>query len=112
MHTEAEEDFVCSVSWIKEGGGDYLAVGTNNAEVQLWDASKLKQVRNMRGHASRVGSLDWNKHVLSSGSRDTNIFHHDVRVRDHHVGTLSGMWTFPSHALRFPFPSLPFPHPS
>ena len=96
MHTEAEEDFVCSVSWIKEGGGDYLTVGTNNAEVQLSDASKLKQVRNMRGHASRVGSLDWNKHVLSSGSRDTNIFHHDVRVRDHDVGTLSGMWTFPT----------------
>ena len=44
----------------------------------------------MKGHSARVGALDWNAHVLSSGSRDSHIFHHDVRVRDHHIGTFSG----------------------
>ncbi len=90
MTTSAEDDYVCSVSWIKDGSSDFLAVGTNSAEVQLWDASKMKQVRNMRGHSARVGALDWNNHVLSSGSRDSNIHHHDVRIREHHIGTLGG----------------------
>lgn len=44
----------------------------------------------MKGHTARVGALDWNAHVLSSGSRDSNIFHHDVRIRDHHIGTFKG----------------------
>jgi cell division cycle protein 20 (cofactor of APC complex) len=89
MQTPGEDDFVCSVSWIKDGGAEYLAVGTNLAEVQLWDCSKLKQVRSMRGHTARVGALDWNAHVLTSGSRDTTIHHHDVRVREHHIATLA-----------------------
>lgn len=86
---EGEEDYVTSLSWVKEGGG-YLAVGTNGAEVQLWDCEKMKQVRCMKGHTGRVGALDWNGHTLSSGSRDSTIHHHDVRVRDHHTATLVG----------------------
>jgi cell division cycle protein 20 (cofactor of APC complex) len=89
MHTTAPDDHVTSVSWIKEGGG-YLAVGTASADVQLWDAEKMRQVRSMKGHTARVGAMDWNGHILSSGSRDASIFHHDVRVRDHHVSTLQG----------------------
>ena len=81
------DDYVTSVAWIKEGGG-VLAVGTASADVQLWDAEKCKQVRSMKGHAARVGALDWNSHLLTSGSRDTSIVHHDVRVREHAVATL------------------------
>lgn len=89
MHTgDAEGDHVTSVSWIKEGG--VLAVGTANADVQLWDAERCKKVRSMGGHAARVGALAWSNHILSSGSRDAAIFHHDVRVREHHVSTLAG----------------------
>lgn len=90
METKAADDFVCSVSWIKDGAAEHLAIGTNNAEVQLWDVNKGKQLRSMKGHTARVGALDWNSHVLSSGSRDSNIFHHDVRIRDHHIGTFKG----------------------
>jgi cell division cycle protein 20 (cofactor of APC complex) len=89
MHTSAADDYITSVSWIKEGGG-YLAVGTASADVQLWDADKMRQVRSMKGHSARVGALDWNSHILSSGSRDSSIIHHDVRVREHHVSTLVG----------------------
>lgn len=35
----------CSVEWMGRDGGDFLAVGTNHSAVQLWDASKLRQVR-------------------------------------------------------------------
>jgi cell division cycle protein 20 (cofactor of APC complex) len=48
-----------------------------------------KQVRNMQGHESRVGALAWNQHLLSSGSRDTTIIHHDVRIAEHKVATLA-----------------------
>lgn len=88
--TAGDDNYVTSLSWIKEGGGTILAVGTNSAEVQLWDAERKRQVRSMKGHTGRVGSLAWNAHLLSSGSRDSTIIHHDVRVRDHHVATLVG----------------------
>lgn len=79
---------VTSVQWGAEGA--YLAIGTNNGAVQLWDVEAQKQVRNMGGHEARVGSLAWNDHLLSSGSRDTTIVNHDVRIAKHHVATLSG----------------------
>lgn len=84
--TTAYDDCVTSVKWIP--GGNYLAVGTNAHEVQIWDASQMKQLRTMRSHRARVGSLAWNSHLLSSGARDGSIHHHDVRVPRHHVASL------------------------
>jgi cell division cycle protein 20 (cofactor of APC complex) len=89
MSVEEGDDFITSVSWIGEGG-QHLAIGTNYADVQLWDAVNMKQLRSMRGHEARVGSLAWNSHILSSGSRDSTIINHDVRIQDHHVSTLQG----------------------
>ncbi|XP_073400614.1 cell division cycle protein 20 homolog [Dendrobates tinctorius] len=88
LQMENSEEYISSVSWIKEG--NYLAVGTSNAEVQLWDVQQQKRLRNMVSHSSRVGSLSWNNHILSSGSRTGHIHHHDVRVAQHHVATLTG----------------------
>jgi len=34
--------------------------------------------------------LAWNRHILSSGSQDTSIFNHDVRIPNHHIATLQG----------------------
>jgi cell division cycle 20-like protein 1 (cofactor of APC complex) len=59
--------------------GSHLAVGTNSGLVQLWDTQKLKKIRQFKGHTARVGSMAWNENVLSSGSRDRKIHHHDVR---------------------------------
>lgn len=86
MQCEGEDDYVCSVSWI--GDGSHLAIGTSRADVQLWDATSLRQVRSLRGHEARVGALSWNQHILSSGSRDASIINHDVRVAQHRVDTL------------------------
>lgn len=88
MQLESPEDYIASVSFIKEG--NYLAIGTSTGDVQLWDVDSARRLRNMPGHAARVGSLSWNSYILSSGSRTGNIHHHDVRVPDHHVGTLAG----------------------
>jgi cell division cycle 20, cofactor of APC complex len=80
---------ISSVSWLPDGG-THLAVGTSNGYTQLWDVNECKKVRSMNGHSDRVGALSWNRHLLTSGSRDTTIVHHDVRMAQHDVATLRG----------------------
>eukprot|EP00944_MAST-04C_sp_MAST-4C-sp1_P013041 g13041.t1 len=87
MSLENEEDYVTSVSWVP-GDSSFLAVGTNDSKVGLWDVEQQKQLRSMDGHGARVGSLAWNRHILTSGGRDGLIIHHDVRVRNHKVAVL------------------------
>jgi len=72
-----QQDSVCSVAWTQRG--TYLGVGTNSGEVQIWDVAKCKLTRTMRGHRSRAGTLAWNSHTISSGSRDRSILNRDVR---------------------------------
>ena len=79
---------ISSVSWVQEGGA-HLAVGTSLGTTQLWDVQAGRQLRSMDGHSDRVGALSWNRHILSSGSRDTTIVNHDVRVARHNTATLS-----------------------
>lgn len=76
-------DRVTSVSWLNRG--THIAVGTHQGLVQIWDAESRKRVRTMTGHDLRVGCLAWNEHILTSGSRDKTILHHDVRVPQHFV---------------------------
>jgi len=88
FETNDAENNITALSWVKDG--NYLAIGLNNSEVQLWDTERAKLVRTMKGHLARVSALDWNGHILSSGSRDTNIINHDVRIAQHVVSTLEG----------------------
>ena len=83
---EDDNDYVCSVSWIQQGGS-HVAVGTANNVVQLWDVQAGKLVRSMDGHSNRVNALAWNNHTLTSASRDTTIVNHDVRIQHHKVGS-------------------------
>ncbi|GKB47029.1 cell division cycle 20.2, cofactor of APC complex-like protein, partial [Tanacetum coccineum] len=80
----ADEDSgpVTSVKWAPDG--IHIAVGLNNADVELWDATTFQLVRSLRGgHGARVGSLDWNNDILTTGSMDSLIINHDVRIRPH-----------------------------
>ena len=88
MQTSGEGSHVTSVAWSQKDS--LMAIGTSNNEVQLWDTEKCEMVRNMPGHCARVGALAWNVHVLSSGSRDATINHHDHRAPRHCVATLHG----------------------
>jgi len=86
-----EDDFVTSVRWSDlPGHTNYLAIGTNEGPVQLWDSEAMKKIRTMRGHAARVGSLAWTQHILSSGGRDSVIIQHDLRSANHIVSTYAG----------------------
>jgi cell division cycle protein 20 (cofactor of APC complex) len=80
------EDYVTSVNWGADG--KHIAIGTNSAEVQIWDASQCKKVRTLRGHAARIGATSWNGSQLATGSRDNTVMIHDVRVREHCTSTL------------------------
>lgn len=77
---------VTSVAWMKDS--NYLAVGTDYSTVQLWNVDKKTRVREMKGHEARVGALSWNSHIVSSGSKDTSIINHDVRIHQNVVSTL------------------------
>lgn len=74
--TLGNDDYVCSLSWAKEG--QYLAVGTFKGDVLILDSHQSKLVRTMKGHTARVSSLAWNGQLLSSGSRDSTIINYDV----------------------------------
>ena len=52
----------------------------------IWNIDK-KKIRSMQGHLARVGTLAWNNNVISlaSGSRDSMIFIHDLRMPEHHI---------------------------
>ncbi|KAL6847515.1 hypothetical protein ACP4OV_022541 [Aristida adscensionis] len=82
------DDSVCSVGWAQRGA--HLAVGTNQGKVQIWDASRCKRIRTMESHRERVGALAWNSSLLSSGSRDRSILHHDIRAQEDYVSKLTG----------------------
>jgi cell division cycle protein 20 (cofactor of APC complex) len=84
----AEGLWVTSLDWAADGA--FLAVGISNGDVELWDVEAERKLRTMTGHQAQVGSLSWNNHIVSSGSQDGSIWHHDVRVANHHCGTLIG----------------------
>jgi len=86
---EGEDDYVSSLAWIQEGGS-HLAIGTAQTKTELWDVNEGRRVRSMDGHEARVSSMDWNGHILTSGGRDSQIIHHDVRIRDHQLSTWRG----------------------
>eukprot|EP00127_Corallochytrium_limacisporum_P005636 Clim_evm15s210 gene=Clim_evmTU15s210 len=82
-----DDNFVTSVSWSPKS--DYIAVGTNRSEVQLWDVETQTQIRTLSGHSARVGSLAWSSSLLSSGSRDRSICQRDIRAVEHFTTRLT-----------------------
>lgn len=83
-----EGDVVTSVSWIQRG--THLAIGTSKGLLHIWDTLAQKRLRTMTGHSSRISSLAWNAHILSTGSRDRSILHRDVRLSNQYLRRLSG----------------------
>ncbi|OAY77692.1 Cell division cycle 20.1, cofactor of APC complex [Ananas comosus] len=80
---------VTSVSWAPDGR--HIAVGLNSSNIQLWDSSSGRLLRTLTGvHQSRVGSLAWNKNILTTGGMDGMIVNNDVRVRSHVVHAYHG----------------------
>ena len=79
-------DNICSVNFMNNGS--CLAIGLNNGMTELWDIERFAKIRNLNGHESRVSALSWNNYILSTGSKDTFIYNHDVRIKDHIIHKL------------------------
>lgn len=93
----APTDAVCSVAWSQRG--TYLSVGTSAGETRIFDVVKLKQIRSMPGHRARVGSMAWNSHLLSTGSRDRFVLQRDVRGPEPYFQKCALCWPLPLTAL-------------
>lgn len=82
-------DDICSVSWM-DTNGIVIALGMKDGTTEIWDSLKMALVRKLNGHAGRISSLAWNNHILSTGSKDSKIINHDLRVNNHILHTLVG----------------------
>jgi cell division cycle 20-like protein 1 (cofactor of APC complex) len=74
----SESDSVTSVQWAERG--EYLAVGTQRGNLQIWDTHAQRKVLDINCHTSRIGCLAWNGETICSGSRDRYILHRDLRT--------------------------------
>ena len=86
--TKLYEAFDCesitSLRWNESG--DQLAVGNILGQVSIWDVNKQKEIISLDSHEDRVCALDW-RSTLISGSKDTNIIQHDLRVKKAQINT-------------------------
>lgn len=82
------ENCVTSVQWSREG--DQFAIGTSTGDLQIWDTTNNVLLRTLSGHESRISTIAWNDTFLSTGSRDHNILHRDLRCRNDYTAKLKG----------------------
>jgi WD40 repeat protein len=61
------------VGWAK--GGTILGVGNTASEIEVWDASTLKQVAVLKGHTDQVNRVRWSPDgsMLASASSDGTV---------------------------------------
>ena len=67
------------------GNSKCIAVGDSTSAVKIYDIEKCSEIRTLKTHNDRVSSLAWNGYVLSTGSRDSSIVQHDMRIKDYFV---------------------------
>jgi len=58
---ENESMAITSVNWAPDG--NTIAVGGDDCTIQIWDCSRQKKIRTLRGHSNRVSCLAWNNNV-------------------------------------------------
>jgi cell division cycle protein 20 (cofactor of APC complex) len=88
LFSMGDDDLVSSVSWCQDG--THIAIGDNNGDTHLWDVESGARVRVIRDHPTRVGTLAWNREIMSSGGREGTIHNHDVRIASSRQAVLSG----------------------
>ncbi|ORZ08367.1 WD40-repeat-containing domain protein [Absidia repens] len=80
------DESITSLSWSADG--NYLALGIESGDTQIWDVEANSKLRSMTGRQCRVGVLSWEKHIVSSGAKDGSIWNHDVRMAKHKTAEL------------------------
>lgn len=80
MSLASEASYITAIRWIHDGSS--IAVGTSEGTVQIWDTEAGKKLRTIVASAGghRIAAVAWNKHNLSTGSRDGKVGTNDVRM--------------------------------
>jgi cell division cycle protein 20 (cofactor of APC complex) len=79
-----------SVSWAPKGG-KYLALGSEEGAVEIYDVIAGKRSRKMTMSNDRVLAMQWSPSSpsLLASANGTKITISDVRIREHTIGTLT-----------------------
>ena len=77
---------ITSVSWSQRG--NYLSVGLQDGTTEIWDTTKLSQLRTFEGHHGRVSASAWNNSLVATGSRDRRILLRDIRADEDYFSEL------------------------
>ncbi|EGG06105.1 uncharacterized protein MELLADRAFT_48555 [Melampsora larici-populina 98AG31] len=83
-----ETSYYASVKFSEDG--HYLALGTSDGAVQIYDIDEARLLRKMSGRESRVATLSWSGTTLSAGGLDGSIWNHDVQAAQHKVSEMIG----------------------
>lgn len=80
---EYPSEVITSVSWMSNS--KCIAIGNSDHIVRVYDVEKCTEIKTIKAHTDRVSSLAWNGYVLTTGSRDSSIIQHDMRIQDYFV---------------------------
>jgi cell division cycle protein 20 (cofactor of APC complex) len=83
-----EGSYYASVKF--SGDGHYLALGTSEGAVHIYDIDEARLLRKMLGRECRVSSLSWSGTILSAGGQDGSIWNHDVQAARHKSSEMLG----------------------
>ena len=89
---EGHSNYVNSVSWSPDGR--YLASGSADNTVIIWDANNGECIRTLKGHLSSVMSVSWSPdgRYLASGSVDKSIVIWDANSGESHPVPPARSW--------------------
>jgi len=84
-------NLLTAVAWSPNGTD--VAIGCADRSIEIWDAEvmRCKAVFGLNSHEARISALAWNfreSNILTSGSRDAKLFHHDIRAYEKPFATL------------------------
>ena len=80
--------YITSVSWSRTKN-ELIAIGFSNGYIEIWDADRKVCIRQFKSHITRVSSLSWNTHILTSGSISGDIHNYDIRIANQHISALT-----------------------
>jgi len=85
---ESANQYISAVKFIKNNSSQStLALGTSTSDIYIYDILTGKKLRKMSSHENKINALDWCNHILTSSANDGSIHNHDVRKKEHHVGS-------------------------
>lgn len=83
-----ENSYYASVKFSNDG--HYLALGTSEGAVHIYDIDEARLLRKMLGRECRIATLSWSGTTLSAGGLDGSIWNHDVQTARHKSSEMTG----------------------